>query len=863
MNMGFEPGLYSGIAAIAGLLGLLIWFIIRKRRQRVWLPILRVVDLENRLLPKMTITVPPWVAFLCFVICTLAFLFFATEPRQKIFKPFEPNQTHLHVYFDMSPSMALHESIDQYAQRAANLLASFDGFGRVTYSTSHGKEIIDRGEPEQLVRRLTELNFHREGLKIGDSLKGHLELLGDVNLLVIFSDGNPYSWDGFNWSYLEDDMEIRLVRGPESGGTNVFIDDVKPTSKPGDDLVEWDVSLSRSGRVIPTSGSMRVTYQDKEIYEGTWSIPEERESIELRVRWPADAIKVGQTEAERDIPLVWQIQSDADETNLLDNEFRTYPLGAKRNILVVGDHGGERFLEDPVHHLRIALQVIGFNVQRLDRFAKNQLKQATEYPVWVVLAGEDRDLDSQCPAVSLEPTREGKIVKEPLKWLAPFGVTANWRNMCRCFARFSGLERNGTEPEYCKDVQTRDQFVGVLKSVGAKPVGGELSKELSTLAWHMKDDKSRLEVLTFTVPLRPDLGVGISYASLPLMIKSLVNWQKLAVRYELQDSAWPRVKSIADLVYSTKDDDIKIGSRISNIPAGESMTTQLAARLLPAVWNPKVTDHRNPIGTKKDQEDPMPILKMLAIIMIAACAGEAMYLVLRFVVNLAWRHRRIVGFGLMVLLWRESDARAEIELNLLGFTNEPLAVKMLARDVAVRTSIELDPMASSSMNFSDAELAEPWMWVNGADRVSASGVLFPEIVRWIKRGGFLVVENIIDHSQLVALTSTNEFPVKPSEGWGEIPPDHELMRSFHLLDSLPGCRSVLWQGFRFDGRLAILAIPGGFIRQLTDQKTLTGCDLKLSNEKMMRTFVNILMVALATDYKKDQIHLPEILKRLR
>jgi hypothetical protein len=30
-----------------------------------------------------------------------------------------------------------------------------------------------------------------------------------------------------------------------------------------------------------------------------------------------------------------------------------------------------------------------------------------------------------------------------------------------------------------------------------------------------------------------------------------------------------------------------------------------------------------------------------------------------------------------------------------------------------------------------------------------------------------------------------------------------------------------------------------------------------------RAFVNLLMVSLTTDYKKDQVHLPEILKRLR
>ena len=96
-----------------------------------------------------------------------------------------------------------------------------------------------------------------------------------------------------------------------------------------------------------------------------------------------------------------------------------------------------------------------------------------------------------------------------------------------------------------------------------------------------------------------------------------------------------------------------------------------------------------------------------------------------------------------------------------------------------------------------------------------------------------------------------------------MPPDHELMRSFHLIDSLPACQGQVWRGFHYDGRLAVLAIPFSFVDTLFDKRRPSACLPAEGQERGVRTFIDLLMVALATDYKKDQSHLPEILKRLR
>ena len=84
-----------------------------------------------------------------------------------------------------------------------------------------------------------------------------------------------------------------------------------------------------------------------------------------------------------------------------------------------------------------------------------------------------------------------------------------------------------------------------------------------------------------------------------------------------------------------------------------------------------------------------------------------------------------------------------------------------------------------------------------------------------------------------------------------------------MLSALPMCDDRSWVGFKIEKRLAILAIPYNFLDLLLDNKSVTSCKNTITKESLIRTFINILMVVLTTDYKKDQIHIPEILKRLK
>jgi hypothetical protein len=214
-----------------------------------------------------------------------------------------------------------------------------------------------------------------------------------------------------------------------------------------------------------------------------------------------------------------------------------------------------------------------------------------------------------------------------------------------------------------------------------------------------------------------------------------------------------------------------------------------------------------------------------------------------------------------IMLLSASKSSAKVEFDLVGYGSGDFSMSQLAREVSQRTSIELTTKPVAFPRVSEAALADPWLWVRDIGAITApSGELLSTVALWLKRGGFIIIESPTPSSQLVRLTADL---VGRDSKWLPLPPDHEVMRSFYLLDALPDCNGEIWRGFSFDGRLAILSVPYGFLQTLLDKPIPSTCAHAPDQERSTRIFVNLTMVALATDYKKDQIHLPEILKRLR
>ena len=98
-------------------------------------------------------------------------------------------------------------------------------------------------------------------------------------------------------------------------------------------------------------------------------------------------------------------------------------------------------------------------------------------------------------------------------------------------------------------------------------------------------------------------------------------------------------------------------------------------------------------------------------------------------------------------------------------------------------------------------------------------------------------------------------------------PEHVLFRSFYILDRPMGRLTPPESGRALvqDGRLAVVAthvdLAGALAR---DAFGAWSFDLpQQDREFAVRFGINLVMYALCTDYKADQVHIPFLLKRRR
>lgn len=861
-----------------GLAGLIIWWLVRKRQKRLWLPTVRILDMERRILPKLVVRLPPLLAFICFLLAVTVAVLFSSKPRTLVFTPFEPNQTRIHVFVDLSPSVSAYQSIDGLADKVGTLFSTLRVSGRVTLSTSHSKIINEPADAAQVVAQIKSLGFHRPGLRIGTALKDMLDELGDVDRLFVVADQDQYSWMGFNWKYLLDDMDVifyDLTSGEQSVGENQYISEARFLSAPSSPTMEWEVEVARRYATSESEGVLIATFMGKTLGTYPWKIPAGRQRAGISVTWPASAVgEAGNDPGTAETPIVMTLKPNGADLIAADNEFRVFLKGAKKDILLIADVNSERSLEDPTSQLQISLEILGFKIHRRD-FIVQPGPPATEFPFWVIVGGTGNGSDRYCPK-SIETARllyknkqgakDGRHRDMPRIWLIPHDLEANYKEMCQCYVQLIRSSAAGGA-EFCDQVESRAQWNALLPSLGAKQIGGDYGREDRAVAFTERDANSGLEVLAFTIPLKPSRLTGINHAAMPVLVQDLLRWQGvLESGNNRLTASWPRTEDIVESLWraSGTGDPLELSRiRNANIPIGESILTAGENATFPPKWTAQANWSEKQLASKKDREDPLPWLKMAAFLLAALSLFEAVFmLMMRFGKGIFRRPEVLLAVLTLSITVASSRAEAQLALHINSALTEEMTFGGLARELAGRTSLELDRSAKVTRGLGPQALGEPWMWINGTGEITLpDGRLKPDIVTWIKRGGFLILENQTSELQLKKLTEG--MRLSDADGWMPLPPDHETMRSFYLLDALPDCNSVVWRGFQFDGRLAVIAIPFGMLSILKDQPLPAPCAVQPDYERSVRVFVNLVMVALATDYKKDQIHLPEILKRLR
>ena len=848
-SIEFHPELTSLFSILTVLLGVFLWWLIRKKRKRIWLPTLRILELETRQLPKLRLSVPNLIPFIIFLILSLILSALTFRPSIIAYKPFTTEKNRIHIYMDMSPSVSAHIKIDEYIDRVEKVVSEMETYGRISISTSHDQEIFFVEKSENLRDWVRKRGFHRAGLKLGESFRALLGKLGKIDKIILFSDSDKGSWHGFNWFRLKNDFSFSFssVEDPQSAGkVNYFINQVKFLSEPSDSNLDWEIEIYRSRLGESEKGIIESSLSGVVLSRTQWNFPSGKDVIKLKVSWPLSSMKA--ISREGSTPIQWLLKTGNGDLISSDDSFRTTVRGVKKDVLVISEPVGERFLDDPAHHLVTSLQVLGFNVKRADRV--DNVSHISKYPLVIILGGTSRNINSWCPD-ELTVSKRRQKPTDSIIWLVPRGHDSSFADICSCYARLL-LQEGNSIPTFCEELVGRDRWAGVLKSVGAKPVLGELDRVYDSVAWIQKD--KNLEVVSFAFPLNPSVRPGPDYGSLPLLIKSILSWQKLLITgSEKRIGEWPRISEISEA--SKKGYKLK-EVKLSNVPFSESIGASLDQDKLPASTSWGDLKQSVSTGGSKEYDNPLPWLKISIILLFVLFFMEGIYY---FIIRI--RSKDIIAI-ILVSFFFDSPAKSNIAVTTIGYNNQQSA-RSLAREVSSRTSIEMRSEVFQYVDIGEKRaLQSPWLWVKNQHKVSdEKGRILDSVARWLRRGGFLVIEGFHGEGNIENFTVPLKGP--NNSGWKAIPPDHEVMRSFHLLNSLPTCGEKVWRGYHFDGRLAILAPPYNFLDSILDQRQSVDCLKANSWERGTRIFINILMVALTTDYKKDQIHLPEILKRLR
>jgi len=203
----------------------------------------------------------------------------------------------------------------------------------------------------------------------------------------------------------------------------------------------------------------------------------------------------------------------------------------------------------------------------------------------------------------------------------------------------------------------------------------------------------------------------------------------------------------------------------------------------------------------------------------------------------------------------------------------PTAIGSLLSQVARRTSIEInrEPL---QIRLSDPNLYRyPFIYMAGNEKFEPfSQKKLHRLRDYLSYGGFILIDDNSAEANSKFDVSVREmiealFPQVPLQ---KISRDHSIFRSFYLINRVIGRTEInpYLEGINIKGRTVLIYssndLGGAWARDKLGQWTYNIIGGGGSQRQLtIRLGVNIVMYALTLDYKKDMVHLPTILERLR
>jgi hypothetical protein len=805
------------------LTAVLVWIVVKRKRQRFWFPMLEILQEKSVKPPTFFLQKPPIISFLFFLISAISLFVILQRPQDVVAIEKQNKTQNIHLLFDMSPSVS--QPMKEYLAKTEDLLKDLSSFEKFTFSTSHAKDIFTFESKEQVLSLLQSKGFHSGGFRLSKAIS-FLRVRENIEHVVVVSDRDFYSWMGLE--YDESSLNKKIFFHDVSRnilGSNIFIEKVLLLPQENINFDIWEVHLLKSGKDEFRSGKIQGYYNNFEMLSSEWKFTPGQNKQILRLQTSRVEKNVGEN-------FRWEIRSLQKDAILLDNVFYSVAGSDYRRVLIHSSLEGENPFEDPARDLTTVFGSLGFFVSRVDNYTH--------------VAGSFNDIDIFMIADDFSSTESLTDISQVNKelWIAPRYLSSSTKKLCEFIVAAKGLQQALGYGYVCETMKTQEDFNLMLGADGYEQLGGRLGKAQEAFAWQKSD--ANKEVLIFTVPLKSDSRISMNHSSFPLVVADI-----LRARNMLKDS------KIVSTNFSTADITLKWllanNSRIdlSNVFLEESMLR--VKKTLPSQLKLS-NDFYESLSFKKVSKDSYRWVIYLLGLVICCLFLEGLFMLVSY--------RKKVSTGVLVFLLfflPERKSYGKFELSIVSRKENLFSFVNLSKVLEGRTTISLSNKAQIFPGLSDKVFVNPWIWYLSSklEKNKAS-----EIIPWIKRGGFLVVESDPDN-----FISPQEFfkdlawVGKPAK-IGGIHQDHELMKSFYLLKTLPTCNSKPWYSLSFDKRLAVVVIPFSLLARVKDSGASSKCYENHDLEFLQRTFVNLAMVALTTDYKNDQVHVNEILKRI-
>jgi hypothetical protein len=194
----------------------------------------------------------------------------------------------------------------------------------------------------------------------------------------------------------------------------------------------------------------------------------------------------------------------------------------------------------------------------------------------------------------------------------------------------------------------------------------------------------------------------------------------------------------------------------------------------------------------------------------------------------------------------------------------------LAWEVRKRSSVE--PMLEPGQaRFDNASLfRSPFIYWRGTEEFAPlSEADIEGLRRYIHRGGFLLIDDATAGGDVFDRAVRREllraFPANPLQ---RVSPQHTIYRSFYLLNRPVGRVQgpSFLEGITYGDRIAVVYTRhdlGGALQRdklgAWSRAVVPGGEEQ--RERAIRLGVNLVLYALCTDYKDDQVHAPFIMRR--